>query len=98
MRAFPDGKASRQNNIEKISDALCPKVDLEGYAFTSALSIVFQKKARTHNLKEDAEEALPSGPCSFVVKKGRVDKTLSELVSDLRQLMSPNTYSKLKVW
>ena len=39
---------------------------------------------------------MPSGPCSFIVKKGRVGKVLNELVTDLRQLMAPNTFSKLK--
>ena len=69
-----------------------------GYEYSSRLYAIFsQKKTRTHDLKDDIEKEAPSGPCSFIVKKGRVGKALSELVCDLRQLMSPHTFSNLKV-
>ena len=76
----------------------CLDVVHGGYEYSSRLYATFsQKKTRTHDLKDDIEKEAPSGPCSFIVKKGRVGKALSELVCDLRQLMSPHTFSNLKV-
>lgn len=43
------------------------------------------------------ESALPWVPKTFVMERGKVGSTLSQLVLDLRQVMRPYTASKLKV-
>ncbi|KAH7107723.1 Brix-domain-containing protein [Auriculariales sp. MPI-PUGE-AT-0066] len=56
--------------------------------------MVRKRKTRTHvTASEDSE---PTGPRSFVIKHGQVGSALSTLVRDLRQVMEPNTATRLK--
>ena len=57
--------------------------------------VSLQSKKRTHVMRE-APESKPT-PHTFVMERGRVGRTLSQLVLDLRRAMEPNTASKLKV-
>lgn len=36
-------------------------------------------------------------PKSFVIKSGNVTKSISQLVKDMRELMEPNTATRLRV-
>ena len=54
-----------------------------------------QHKKYTHVASEGAgDEVVPS---TFVMERGKVGKTLNQLVLDLRRVMEPHTASKLKV-
>ncbi|KAI8320738.1 Brix-domain-containing protein [Martensiomyces pterosporus] len=53
-----------------------------------------RKKRRTHVVP--TQEELETIPKSLVVKSGSVGRTVSALVADVRQVMEPNTASKLK--
>jgi len=59
-------------------------------------------KTRTHQKPlvgaEDAERALGAAavPRSFVLKRGKVDSTVSQLVSDMRDVMAPHTSQRLR--
>ncbi|KAJ2722755.1 rRNA-binding ribosome biosynthesis protein [Coemansia sp. Benny D115] len=53
-----------------------------------------RKKNRTHVVP--TEEDMQKVPKSLVVKAGTVGRTVSALVKDVRQVMEPNTASKLK--
>ncbi|CAI8048865.1 Suppressor of SWI4 1 homolog [Geodia barretti] len=52
-------------------------------------------KKRSHVVQEGQEEK-PT-PNTFVMERGRVGRTLGQLVRDLRRVMEPHTASKLKV-
>ncbi|ORY27467.1 putative rRNA binding protein [Naematelia encephala] len=55
-----------------------------------------RRKNRTHlkgPAKGETEENVPK---SFVIKSGQVTKSISQLVRDTRQLMEPNTASRLR--
>jgi ribosome biogenesis protein SSF1/2 len=57
------------------------------------------KRKKTHTHKPELEsygagsELLPK---SFVLRRGKVERSLKELVDDVRQMMSPHTASKLR--
>ncbi|EJD53272.1 Brix-domain-containing protein [Auricularia subglabra TFB-10046 SS5] len=55
-------------------------------------------KTRTHlKAKDDnANVAAPGVPKSFVIKHGQVGQSLATLVRDLRQVMEPNTATRLR--
>ncbi|CAD7944865.1 unnamed protein product [Amoebophrya sp. A120] len=55
-----------------------------------------RKKTRTHKVAAAGEEETRKTPKCFVVKKGKVDKTLQELVQDFRHVCAPNSALKLK--
>ncbi|KAJ1917731.1 rRNA-binding ribosome biosynthesis protein [Mycoemilia scoparia] len=58
-----------------------------------------RKKKRTQKqAQEEAELAStePKTPKSFVVKSGKVGRTVANLVRDFRQVLEPNTATKLK--
>ncbi|XP_013405109.1 suppressor of SWI4 1 homolog [Lingula anatina] len=45
---------------------------------------------------QNAEEHYKKAPHSFVINRGHVGKNVSELITDMRRVMSPYTASKLK--
>ena len=55
-----------------------------------------RKKTRTH--VTDAVGAITSEkvPKSFVLRRGKVDKSVRELVEDFRALMAPHTAARLR--
>ena len=55
-----------------------------------------KRKHRTHVKQNTSTE--PGVPRSFVVKHGHVGGSLAQLVRDMRQVMEPNTASRLKVY
>ena len=55
-----------------------------------------QRKKQTHVTAEGAVEE-KAAPATFVMERGRVGRTLSQLVLDLRRVMEPHTASRLKV-
>ena len=54
-----------------------------------------QKKTRTHKPEGEGSFA-EKVPKSFVLRRGKVDKGVRELVEDLRELMLPHTASRLR--
>ncbi|KAI9632564.1 Brix domain-containing protein, partial [Dioszegia hungarica] len=55
-----------------------------------------RKKNRTHLKGGDRGEDDDSAPKSFVIKSGSVTKSVSQLVRDVRQVMEPNTATRLR--
>lgn len=47
-------------------------------------------------MAEEGSEGKPT-PHTFVIERGKVGRTLSQLVLDVRKVMEPHTASKLKV-
>ena len=57
-----------------------------------------QTKKRTHVGQQAAQEqGGKTVPHTFVMERGRVGRTLAQLVLDLRRVMEPHTAAKLKV-
>ncbi|KAK3247550.1 hypothetical protein CYMTET_42955 [Cymbomonas tetramitiformis] len=60
-----------------------------------------RRKKRTHKEEGVAEQDVPAGgkkiPKSFVIARGKLGRLLSEVESDLRKVMEPNTARSLKV-
>jgi ribosome biogenesis protein SSF1/2 len=54
-----------------------------------------RKKKRTH-IKEVEDESLTKQPNTFIFRRGKVGKTVKELVDDMRHVMLPNTALNLK--
>jgi ribosome biogenesis protein SSF1/2 len=54
-----------------------------------------RRKHRTHVKQDRTVE--PGVPRSFVIKHGQVGGSLAQLVRDVRQVMEPNTASRIKV-
>ena len=58
-------------------------------------TVVVQKKTRTHVNEEDASgEKIPR---TFIMRRGKVDGSVVDLVHDLRRTMLPYTARKLQV-
>jgi len=55
-----------------------------------------KRKRRTHVQPSEEETATVKVPKSFVFKRGRVGKTVRDLLADVRKVMQPNTASHLK--
>ncbi|BEI89884.1 uncharacterized protein CcaverHIS019_0212460 [Cutaneotrichosporon cavernicola] len=55
-----------------------------------------RRKNRTHLKGAQASEAEVSAPKSFVIKSGHVTKSVEALVRDVRQVMEPNTATRLR--
>ncbi|KZV85108.1 Brix-domain-containing protein [Exidia glandulosa HHB12029] len=56
-----------------------------------------RRKTRTHlKASTDGSDHTPGVPKSFVIKHGQVGQSVSTLVRDLRQVMEPNTATRLK--
>ena len=54
------------------------------------------RRAR-RNLTQQHEDKYQGAPHTFVINRGRVGKTVRELMMDIRRVMEPFTASKLKV-
>ena len=54
-----------------------------------------QSKKRSHVEAEGSDDK--PVPSTFVMERGKVGRTLGQLVLDLRRVMEPHTASKLKV-
>jgi ribosome biogenesis protein SSF1/2 len=55
-----------------------------------------QIKTRTHAAPVPAEEG-EKLPKSFIIRRGKADRSVAQLVQDMRRMMSPYTATKLKV-
>jgi hypothetical protein len=61
--------------------------------FTSS---IVQKKTRTHETKEGTGPADETVPRSLIVRRGRISHYASDLIGDVREMMSPYTAKRLK--
>ena len=55
-----------------------------------------RKKTRTHVVNEKEKEEYDNAPKCFVIKRGQVGQYVTELISNLRELMYPYTFMNLK--
>ena len=55
-----------------------------------------RKKSRTHKVEKGTPLVVESIPRSFVVRRGKGDKVVRELVENFRDVMMPYTAARLK--
>lgn len=55
-----------------------------------------RKKSRTHKPPTDSALGGEKTPKTFVVRRGKVDKVVREMVENFRDVMMPHTAARLK--
>jgi ribosome biogenesis protein SSF1/2 len=55
-----------------------------------------RKKNRTHKTEPEGGAQSERVPKSFVLRRGKVDRGVRELVEDMREVMLPHTASRLR--
>ena len=70
------------------------------YTFLGSFSMPYQgnkrKKSRTHKASTDSALGSEKIPKTFVVRRGKVDKVVREMVENFRDVMMPHTAARLK--